>query len=226
VISSLGLVAELQGNLEEAANLHTQHLDLSRSLNDERSVATALGNLAEVIVLLGDFARAEQLYRESLSLWRRLGSANGVLHALNPLALLCLERGEIDPAVPLQREALTLCRDLRNREMLPGTLDGAGRVASVLGRHDLAARLWGAAEAIRELSGQPPDPLPPETRERYLAATRRALGEQHYTSLRQEGRGMTPDRAQEAAIQLLTPPEQANPEQHQREAEQPNHTNR
>jgi predicted ATPase/class 3 adenylate cyclase len=204
VISSLGLVAEHQGSFEEAARLSERYLAIARQLGEKNQIATALGNLANAVWLLGERDRAEQLFAESLALWREIGGATGILHQLNPLSLLALERGDARHATELQLEALALGRELGNRESLAFSLEGAGRLAATRGSPTDAAVLWGAAEAVREALGQPPEPTPQGVRERYLGAARSTLGEQEFARSWDAGRSLSPEQAQDRAIEVLS----------------------
>ena len=68
-----------------------------------------------------------------------------------------------------------------------------------------AARLWGAAENLRETIGTPLPPVYRADYERSVAATRTQLGEQAFAATWQEGRNMTPEQALDAKGPVTMP---------------------
>ena len=78
-------------------------------------------------------------------------------------------------------------------------------VIAVQGEPIWAARLWGAAEALREVLGTP---LPPVYRAQYehsIAAARTQLGDETCSAAMSEGRTMTPDQALAAQESMTVP---------------------
>lgn len=71
-----------------------------------------------------------------------------------------------------------------------------------------AARLWGAAGALREALGTPLPPVARADYERAVAAARTTSGERAFAVAWAQGRSMTPEQAL-AARGAVTPPEQA-----------------
>src|SRR5216683_2022066 len=71
-------------------------------------------------------------------------------------------------------------------------------------RQVLAARLWGAAEALREAIGAPIPPVYRAAYERAVAATRVSLGENTFAATWAEGRTMTPEQALAAKERAVT----------------------
>jgi hypothetical protein len=63
-----------------------------------------------------------------------------------------------------------------------------------------AARLFGAAEALRAAIGSPIPPIERAEYERAVAASRTALGEAAFAAAWAEGRAMTLERAVEFAL--------------------------
>ena len=96
-------------------------------------------------------------------------------------------------------------RILRGVKNQPGTvygLQGLAGVAALRGEAARAARLWGAAEALREAIGYPASPFDrshPDY-EGLLAPARSRLGEAAWEAAQAEGRMMTPEEAIEYAL--------------------------
>ncbi len=86
-------------------------------------------------------------------------------------------------------------------------LEVLATVAAGRGDHARAARLYGAAEALREAVGSSILPYDAGERERGLAAARGALDERGFAAAWAEGRGMTPGQMIAEAVGARSPPE-------------------
>ena len=65
------MLAESQGDGEQASRFHEESLAISRDLGDLRGVAWSLNNLGVVAINSGDFGRAEALLQENLAVAER-----------------------------------------------------------------------------------------------------------------------------------------------------------
>jgi hypothetical protein len=65
---------------------------------------------------------------------------------------------------------------------------------------ELAAQLWGAAEALRQAIGARQAPASRATRERLMAAAREQLGEEAFAVAWAEGQKMTVEQAMALAV--------------------------
>jgi hypothetical protein len=97
------------------------------------------------------------------------------------------------------RECLIGLRETRQWIGIPDRLDTLARVTARLGRPDRAARMLGAAEALREVMGMRAFARSADYQrtdyEDVLAATRAALGDEAFASAWAEGRMMTVEDA-------------------------------
>ena len=74
-------------------------------------------------------------------------------------------------------------------------LEGLAAVVAAQREPMWAARLWGAAEAQREVYSLPLEPVYRSDYEQAVAAARTQLGEQSFAAAWAEGRSMTPEQA-------------------------------
>ena len=69
-------------------------LQLWRELGDQKAIARALSNLANVVKLQGDNARALSLYAECLSIFQELGDGTGVAWSINYQGDVARDQGD------------------------------------------------------------------------------------------------------------------------------------
>jgi non-specific serine/threonine protein kinase len=194
-LNNLGLVAQAQEEHATARGLFEESLAIRRELGDRWGVAAGLGNLGIVAHDLGDYAAARALHDGSLAIWRELGDTRCIAMSLSNLGDAASEQGDHLVATLVQEEALVIRRKLGDRWGVAISLEALAPVGVACGRADKSARLWGAAERLREEIGTP---LPPNERVRYeqkVAAARAALGDAAFERAWQEGRAMTMEEA-------------------------------
>jgi hypothetical protein len=124
---------------------------------------------------------------------------------VDSLAHLALEQGDLDQAAALYRECLTAFAELENRQAIAGSLEGLAGVLAAQGDPPQAARLFGAAEALREATGSP---LPEGERagyDRKVAAARAAVDAGAWDTGWAEGRQMPLAAAIAAALREENP---------------------
>jgi DNA-binding CsgD family transcriptional regulator len=126
-------------------------------------------------------------------------------------------QGDDLAARALYEESLTIFKELEDPRGMASCLQGWARMVARQGEAVWAARLWGAAQSLREAS-HPRDPLPlilpdehtDETQ--WVTTARTHLGEQAWALALAEGRMMTPEQALAAQGQPLLPkPPRAKP---------------
>ena len=104
-------------------------------------------------------------------------------------------QGELARAITLFQEALGPLQELGDRWMLARSLEGLAAVHSLQSEHRRAARIYGAAEALRETIGAPVNiSLRPDYDYRVADACR-ALGATVFEAAWAEGRAMSLDQA-------------------------------
>jgi non-specific serine/threonine protein kinase len=205
VLTNLGNVRSLQGDLVRAAALHEQALALRRELGSSFFMIGSLRNLVELAYRQGEYERAAALLEELLALAQELGAKHGVAYTLSDLRVMVLGivahlQGDLGRAA-LHREALLLGRDFGAKDVVAASLEGLSWVAAARGQPDQAARLGGAAEALRDTLGLP---LAPEQRAGHnqaVQAVRDALGEEAFAAAWAAGRTLPLEEAIALALE-------------------------
>ena len=190
-----------KGDYEVAAPFLEGALALSRRIGDKRQMAGTLHNLAEVERQRGNYERAKTLSMEGMALSRAMKDKWLLSIALGWMGLMTVfDLGEHDLAERSLKEALALNRELGNWAYGAYCLEGFAGLAGARGQGARAARLWGAAEALRTNIGAP---LPLDARrlyERSMVAARALLGEGAWEATFAQGMAMSAEEAAEYAL--------------------------
>ncbi len=187
----LAFASWLQRDYVRAAGEAGVALAAFRALGDVEGTAWALISLGTVARYQGDVERASALLTESLSLSEGIGFREGIAWSVEQLGLLAATDG--DPAaVGLLHRSLELHSELRDRWRMASVLEDFAVIALAQDDPSRAARLLGAAEALRVAIGTVIAPCERLQHNQVTQAVRDALGDEAFDAAC--GRGSWPAR--------------------------------
>ncbi len=186
----LSFVSWLQRDFDRAAEEASTSLAMFRDLGDVEGAVWSLINLGAVARYRGDAERASVLLTEGLNLSEGIGFGEGIAWSAEQLGLLAAVDG--DPAaVSLLRRSLDLHAELRDRWRMSSVLEDLAALALTQGTAHQAARLLGAAEAIRDAIGTVIAPCERLQHNQTTKAVRAAIGDEAFDIAVQQGRRAT-----------------------------------
>ena len=188
--SYLGITATLQGDFNSArARLETS-LRLYRAIENQNDIAWALSNIGRLHYYASHLDESLAALDESLSIFAQIANAEKTDHSL-----ACLTRGDVarvqkdlDSARGFYLQSLNLTEA---RPLLPYPIEGLAKLSILHAQPDRAARLFGAAHALRQQMEIPVPPVECADYEKHLNMTKRTLGKKEFTSAWKEGEGMS-----------------------------------
>jgi tetratricopeptide (TPR) repeat protein len=199
-LANLGDVARHRGDLGSARILTEESLAIGRELGDRWGIALSLRSLGWLALDQADPAAARSLHEESLVIWHELGDRWGISTSLAHLGDVAHSQGDYPAARVMHAESLRIRREMGDRLGTALSLEGLA-AASALERPRRAARIWGAAERLREEIGNPLAPAERVAHEHQVAAARATLGDDAtFDRARQEGRASTLEESIEYAL--------------------------
>jgi predicted ATPase/class 3 adenylate cyclase len=201
-LAGLGVTHHFLGDPDAARSLLEDSIAIARELDDDYPLRVALSNLGGVESDAGNFDRATQLLQEALARDRKEGDLRGVAIGQDGLAWVSLRAGRAREARDLQSGMLDYVVSCGDPEFLATTLETAACITAELGEGLRAARLAGAAEAIRHKAGTPIPQPEAALLERFLAPARATIARQAWDAELAAGRALT---QQQAATLLVSP---------------------
>jgi DNA-binding CsgD family transcriptional regulator len=185
---------------EQARAYYEEGLAISRGEFGSASVSRALLNaLGLTFLLRRDLERATELAEETVALSKESGDRTLLPLPLNYLGWVALLSGDLERAEALHKESLVLSKELGGSLSPFLIVEGLACDAEAEGEALRAARLFGAAEALREAMGLTLEPAMRPLEEPYLLGARSKLEEGAWAKAWEEGRAMSMDRAIEYA---------------------------
>jgi len=197
----LGTLERFRGDNAAAKALYEEALALFEVAGDGDLQAATAFNLGDISMLEGDFGRAKGIFTEALASARKTGGRQAAAVSAANLGLIALFEGDHDRATAFLHDGLALSQDLGHRLEVVNCLEPLAALAGARGEPARAARLWGAAEALREAIGSPISPADLGLLEPYLTEARARLGEAGWRSALAEGQVMTYEAAVSYAAQ-------------------------
>lgn len=202
---AMGELALGTGDYEAARRWYDEALGIAQREDFPRYTSHAFRSLGRLAHMEGDLGRAWACFTECARIWRDMKYLRGLQAVMASLGRLALEQGNWQEAQTFFQEQLSLLRDLpvRSRWQVI-SLEGFAGVAGLAGQAARSARLFGAAERLRDdLRLDVEDRLSPRVYAPLVAGVRMQLGEAAYLAAWSEGRRMPVESAIElAAIPL------------------------
>jgi predicted ATPase len=184
-----------RGEFEEA-------LAVARDAGDPVVLGYTLSRFGLFLCLDGDPARARDMHEEMLGIACSLGDENQRAEAHYGLAVDALSVGDPGPAGSHLAAAARWFTDIDNRDGLGRCLGALAAVALRRKHAHLAARLVGAAAAVRFI-GLTPYPAVAEAEDRIIKQIQAALPDSEFTADVAKGRADTAEAALAAAWAAL-----------------------
>jgi predicted ATPase/DNA-binding CsgD family transcriptional regulator len=197
------LVVE-QADLDRAKRLVERSLAFFTERGYSTPRAYMLTLLAQLRLAQGELAQAQAWGEESLALTQAAGEREGMIEALLCLARVALAQGDLPTARRHFQVGLATLREMRSEAFLAAYLEGLAAFKTAQGMAREAARLWGAADALRASQGAPLPPVDRATDAHARARARAALGETTFRAAWSEGQRMTPAQAEKQSWHALS----------------------
>ena len=194
-LQCLGSQAAETGDVPRARTLLGEALVRSQELGDKH-------RMTQLAWVLGDVARYEAQYDEAIKNYNlelrvagEIGDYMGETEALCRLGLVALAQGDAAEAEACFKKAIPRVEHDPWELPYAWILEGLAEVALVRRQIQRMARLWGAAEALRQAINFPFDPGDVAHYQDVVLQARQALGAEVFERLRAEGQAMSLEQA-------------------------------
>jgi tetratricopeptide (TPR) repeat protein len=201
-LTSLGGTYRRLGDLDTARSLLEDGVALCRESGSDIWLANALTVLGGVESAAGNFDRATQMLQEAITIGRTQGNTLQTALGQQSLAVNCLLAGRAREAQDVQSGILGYIVSTGDTEWLIDALEVSAAIAAELGDCLRAARLAGAAEAVRQQADMLNTAEDAALLERSLGPARATIAPDVWDAELAAGRALTQE---EAATLLLSP---------------------
>lgn len=192
----LGVTAIEQGDFAQAVTFLAQGLALFRELDQQWPCAEALTFLGHAALQQGDYPLAKRHYEEALVIYRELEDKLNIATINSYIGATVFGQGNYKEAVRLYQENLALSYKLKDHWGFAWGVERLAEAAEKLDQPERAVQLWGAADALRRVSGVLWHPgFHSRYTEQRFAALRSKLGESNWDKCWSEGQAMSPAQA-------------------------------
>jgi predicted ATPase/DNA-binding SARP family transcriptional activator len=187
---------------DKAEELFDQARVLAMKLGELRTGGMARHNIAEIELHRGRYAQAAEGYEDSLRIFSELGDQWLVVASLHGLAVAVLRQGDRERAANALRDGLRLAFEVGENFWLAENLEGLAAVAEYSNQPTRAARLLGAADAMRRRIGAPLQQAEQSDYESLLHVLRAKLGDDALNDAWDGGQQLTVKQFVEEASQI------------------------
>jgi non-specific serine/threonine protein kinase len=197
LLSQARLKVEL-ARYPEAEVLAREAIDLAR--DTPTMLKHAYLYLAMALYGQGRWAAARELFHQSLEEDRRMGRRSSLVTYLHLMGLAECDEDRPDLARGHFAECMTIAMEIGARSSIIDSLEGIAGVAAATGAPIRAARLWGAADALRQEDGCPRSIRENMIVDRQVKRVHSTLTTDEFNEAWNQGRAMTLDDAVRYAL--------------------------
>lgn len=200
---TLGEVLNMQGDLVNAKAMLDEGLTLARQKKEAQAVGWGLSHLGYNALLQNKFDEAAIFYKESGVIFESVGPhKSGMAWAYFGLGETALAQKESTLAVEDIKNAAKFFWGYKNRWGIAWCIESLACIMSLKNDHELAAKLWGAADSLREAKGVREAPILRGLHEDLKTKSQKKLGETKFKSLWNENQYITLEQAVKDVIAL------------------------
>ena len=203
-LCALAYIAIEQGDYPEAEALSREAVGSSQATDDRLALCSSLGHLAIALHRQDQRAAARELYEQALVAARELGTPSYIGESLKEIGWAECDEGRFDLALKHVTEGLTILHGLGCAPSVIESLEGLGGLAAATASPRRAARLWGAADALRQEMGCARSAYQSIAYERQVGPVRAILTAEAFARAWYEGRAMSLDDAVRYALDGTT----------------------
>ena len=190
---NLGFVKALANQHAAARALYEEALEIATRVGDRMWTLRVREALAFLMFHMGEYKTAQELQWENVRAFRAGGETFRVAIGSGFLSYLEARDGRFAEARAMQREALGIFRETDDRHSMVRQLMLTAAAAVVAGELDLAARLCGAYDAMREPLGEMATPIDTLHLPDPAVQARDGLGDEAFERAYAEGRALSLD---------------------------------
>jgi tetratricopeptide (TPR) repeat protein len=197
---NLGWALLAQGEDARGMALLEESLVRSREQSLYEGVPYAITYLGWAAYQRGEYERAAALQEQALARFRQPDFRWGIAWVLAALGCVVQAQGEYEQGATYLKEGLQVSREIGARGVLAEALEGMAWLVVAQEKAARAARLSGAAEALRESLGAALHPVLRPGHDQAVQAMRGELGEEAFAAAWAEGRALPLDEAVTLAL--------------------------
>ncbi len=201
--NNLGVAYWDSGDVEKARSMYRESLALYREMDDPGNMVLALDNLGIVAEHDGEYEAARRYQEEAVNICRTLGYNNSLAHVLANMGSRAVAEGNFAEARGYYGEVLPLSQQQSYHQVIISCLEGIARLCLKQDRFPEAARLWGAADRMREAGKHPVAANGMAKYRENVVATEAGAGQDAFQVAWKEGRGMSVQEAVGFALAQL-----------------------
>jgi len=203
-VRTLGVILAEEGDVERGLASLDESISLARKISDSTALLAGLCDFGQLAIAAGDDSRASAALEEARSIARDRKIVQALAYTSIYLGVLACRRGDRTAGIELISGGLASARKIGEPQY---TADGLRAAAGSVSDDEplVAARLWGAAEAIYVRIGAS-EKIDRAIYARAIESARHSVGQDAFVAAWRNGRDAAPDAMVGEAEDLLQRP--------------------
>lgn len=199
----LGVTAIEQADFTQANAYLLQGFALFQGIDQRWPCAEALMFLGHAALQQANYAIAEKYYKDALAIYEEMEDKLNIATINSYVGATLFGRGDYVNSVRLYKENLRLSHELKDHWGLAWGMERLAEAAEKLNKPEHAARLWGAADSLRRVSGVLWHPgFHSYYTEQRFVSLKALLGQDRWVELWREGQSLSSAKVLDLALEI------------------------
>jgi predicted ATPase/DNA-binding CsgD family transcriptional regulator len=179
------------GDMNHARAQLEQGLALFLTTNDTANISLVYSGLGEIAIRQGELESAQGLLEKSLAMRQALGEKWGIAVSLGSLGWVALRQSDFERAVATLQKSFDIRKEIGDKGGMAWCLEKMAQIAQLKDDAGRAARIFGAAAAMRVSNASVIDPTDVTGYEQSIEYLRSKLSDDIFNAVWSEGQAMT-----------------------------------
>jgi predicted ATPase/DNA-binding NarL/FixJ family response regulator len=202
---SISLILSLQLEFSDAEEHARQGLALAQKNGEAWFIGLAHTMLGDITYGQGKYESARQHFKTSQKIFTDIGDLFHLTGSILGLGLIELHLGNFSQSEPYLYDYLKRKQEIGDSLGVANALEALAYLASARGQMTKTARLWGAAESIRNAIGSPQSAFDRLDSDKYITTARAQLREKNFQAEKEAGAALSLEQAILFALEPYEP---------------------
>ncbi len=136
--TSLGLILQVYGQLDQAMALYEKSLAIRQQIGDRSGEGTTLNNISQIYYAKGDYEMALGYLEKSLAIRQQIGDRKGEGTTLNNISQIYSAKGDYEMALGYLEKSLAIRQQIGDRKGEGTTLNNIAGIYRARGDYEMA----------------------------------------------------------------------------------------
>jgi tetratricopeptide (TPR) repeat protein/serine phosphatase RsbU (regulator of sigma subunit) len=127
-LNNIGYSYKFQGDIPTALDYYNKSIEVSKSIDNKKSIAFSLNNIGVIYDIQGDITKSLKYYTDALNMNKNINYKSGIATNLNNIAEVYARQGDIPKALKYYGKSLKIFEEIDDKRWIAILLNNIGAI--------------------------------------------------------------------------------------------------